>query len=111
MPLISAEEFLGGKIKAAEGGWEIPYGRVCKNPAALVKVLQEGNVKLVRSGHIHHVERIETHGQSFICGGAVAGDWWKGSLPGCPEGFGVIDCHADGTFHYQYQDFGGQAGG
>jgi 3',5'-cyclic-AMP phosphodiesterase len=111
VPPISAEELLGGKIKAGKDGWDVPYTRVCKNPADLVGVLAAGNVRFVLSGHIHHVERIETHGQTFICGGAVAGDWWKGPLRGCPAGFGIIDCKPDGTFAYQYQDFGWKAGG
>ncbi|MEX2317464.1 MAG: metallophosphoesterase [Pirellulales bacterium] len=106
IPPISAEEFLGGKIQAGDNGWTVGYSRVTSNPADLVAALEGSNVKCVLSGHIHHVEHIETHGQTFICGGAVSGNWWQGPLRGCPEGFGVVDCLSDGTFRYKYQDFG-----
>jgi predicted MPP superfamily phosphohydrolase len=109
VPPISAEEFLGGKIQAGENAWTVGYSRVTANPAALVDALAGSSVKCVLSGHIHHVERIETHGQTFICGGAVAGNWWQGPLRGCPEGFGVVDCLPDGSFRYHYQDFGWKA--
>jgi hypothetical protein len=106
IPPISAEEFLGGKIQAGENGWTVGYSRVTANPAELVTALEGSSVKFVLSGHIHHVEHIETHGQTFLCGGAVSGDWWQGPLRGCPEGFGVVDCMRDGTYRYKYQDFG-----
>jgi 3',5'-cyclic AMP phosphodiesterase CpdA len=106
VPPISAEEFLGGKITAGPDAWTVPYGRVCRNTAELLPLLDQGHVKCILSGHIHHVERIETHGHTFICGGAVAGDWWQGALRGCPAGFGIFDCNADGTFSYRYHDFG-----
>jgi 3',5'-cyclic AMP phosphodiesterase CpdA len=109
VPPISAEEFLGGKIQAGENGWTVGYSRVTANPAELVAALDGSSVKCVLSGHIHHVEHIETHGQTFICGGAVSGNWWQGPLRGCPEGFGIVDCSPDGTFHYKYQDFGWKA--
>lgn len=109
IPPISAEEFLGGKIRAGEDGWSVGYSRVAANPADLVEVLGAGNVKCVLSGHIHHVEHIETHGQTFICGGAVSGNWWQGPLRGCPEGFGIVDCQPGGEYQYRYQDFGWKA--
>ncbi|MEX2317262.1 MAG: metallophosphoesterase [Pirellulales bacterium] len=109
IPPISAEEFLGGKIQAGENGWTVGYSRVTANPAELVAAIEGSSVKCVLSGHIHHVEHIETHGQTFICGGAVSGNWWQGPLRGCPEGFGIVDCLRDGTFRYKYQDFGWKA--
>jgi 3',5'-cyclic AMP phosphodiesterase CpdA len=109
VPPISVLEFLGGRAQAGEAAWTLPYTRVSKNPMALLNVLKEGNVKLVLSGHIHHVERIDTHGCTFICGGAVAGNWWQGPLRGCPEGFGILDCRPDGSFEYRYESFGWKA--
>jgi len=109
IPPISAEEYLGGKIRAGDTGWTVGYSRVTANPADLVAAMEGSSVKCVLSGHIHHVEHIETHGQTFICGGAVSGNWWQGSLRGCPEGFGIVDCLPDGTFRYKYQDFGWKA--
>jgi predicted MPP superfamily phosphohydrolase len=109
IPPISAEEFLGGKIQAGENAWTVGYSRVTANPAELVAALAGGSVKCVLSGHIHHVEHIETHGQTFICGGAVSGNWWQGPLRGCPEGFGIVDCLPGGKFQYKYQDFGWKA--
>ena len=47
------------------------------------------NVLGVLQGHTHVNERVEWHGVPYITGGAVCGDWWKGSHVGTPEGFTV----------------------
>lgn len=64
------------------------------------------NVKLVLTGHGHIFERIELGRITYIQGGAVCGMWWKGPVYGNPEGFGVVECSADGSFDFQYKSFG-----
>lgn len=69
------------------------------------KLLEAHNVKLVLSGHGHVLEKIEIGRTRYIQGGAVCGMWWKGPVYGNPEGFGVIECRANGEFTYAYQSF------
>jgi 3',5'-cyclic AMP phosphodiesterase CpdA len=70
------------------------------------KLLEAHNVKLVLSGHGHVLETIELGRTRYIQGGAVSGMWWKGPVYGNPEGFGIVECHPDGTFSYRYESFG-----
>ena len=66
------------------------------NASDLHNVLSEtkANVKLVLAGHLHHLEEIRIDGISYINGGAICGNWWKGAQKGCPEGFMVLDLTA-----------------
>lgn len=67
------------------------------------------NIKLVLSGHGHVVERIEIGKVTYLQGGAVCGMWWKGPVFGKPEGFGTVTCRHDGTWEWQYRDYGWKA--
>ena len=83
-------------------------GGVVGNAHLVRKVLSDYNVKLVLCGHGHVSERIELshHNRTtYIQGGAVSGMWWKGPVHGNPEGFGLVSCHADGNFTYEYQSY------
>ncbi len=60
------------------------------------------NVKLCLSGHIHLRDVVQYNGVTYICNGAVSGNWWKGSYKQTQPGFGVIDLFEDGTFSHQY---------
>ena len=83
-------------------------GGVIGNAHKVRKLLSDYSVKLVLSGHGHVSERIELshHNRTtFIQGGAVSGMWWKGPVHGNPEGFGLVSCHADGSFSYEYTSY------
>lgn len=67
------------------------------------------NVKLCLSGHMHTQDRCEYRGVWYICGGAVSGAWWGGSEYGFPPCYGQIDFFADGTFRYDFVDYGWKA--
>jgi 3',5'-cyclic AMP phosphodiesterase CpdA len=67
------------------------------------------SVKLCLSGHIHHLDRVEFKGVTYIGDGAVSGAWWKGPNDYCPEGYGVVDLHADGTWSHKYETYGWKA--
>jgi 3',5'-cyclic AMP phosphodiesterase CpdA len=64
------------------------------------------NVKVCLSGHIHLLDRSEYNGVTYICDGAVCGDKWNGPRLQTPEGYGLIDLYADGTFTHQYVAYG-----
>jgi len=67
---------------------------------------QHPNVKLCLSGHMHTCDRCEYRGVWYICGGAASGSWWNGSEYGFPPLYGKVDLFADGTFNYEFIDYG-----
>lgn len=68
-------------------------------------------VKLCLSGHMHTCDRCEYRGVWYICGGAVSGAWWEGSQFGFPPCYGLIDFYANGSFTYEFIDYGWAARG
>ena len=67
------------------------------------------NVKLCLSGHLHQLDKAEYNGVTYICDGAVCGDKWNGPRRHTPEGYGLIDLYADGSFSHQYVQYGWKA--
>ena len=39
---------------------------------------------------------------TFICDGAVSGNWWNGPYQECPQGYGLFDVWPDGSFRHRY---------
>ena len=65
------------------------------------------NVKAAVSGHIHLVDRVEYGGVSYLCDGAVSGDWWKGTRLGdCEPGYAMLDLYDDGSVEREYVSYG-----
>lgn len=64
------------------------------------------NVKLCLSGHLHLTERIDYAGVTYLCSGAVSGNWWKGNHRHVEEGYNVIDLFSDGTVREEYVGYG-----
>jgi Icc protein len=100
-----------GTVQAVGTQLETPASLVVSNAGDLHRVLVEttANVKLVLAGHLHHLEQIEVDGVQYLTGGAVCGNWWKGTQNGCPEGFTVLDLHQDGTVRAEYRGYGWKA--
>lgn len=67
------------------------------------------NVKLCLSGHMHTCDRCEYRGVWYICGGAASGAWWNGAEYGFPPNYGKINLYADGSFDYEFVDYGWKA--
>ena len=67
------------------------------------------NVKLCLSGHLHQYDRAEYNGVTYICDGAVCGNKWRGPRRHTPEGYGLIDLYADGSFVHHYVQYGWKA--
>jgi 3',5'-cyclic AMP phosphodiesterase CpdA len=68
------------------------------------------NVKLCLSGHTHLVDRVDYNGVSYLCNGAVSGNWWNGRHKDCDEGYALVDLFDDGSFDHQYVKYGWKAG-
>jgi 3',5'-cyclic AMP phosphodiesterase CpdA len=106
IPILTVTSYTDLKPSAA-GDWVVPgswmhqdFGRL----AALFR--QHRNVKLCLSGHMHLVDRVEFQGVTYLCNGAVSGNWWEGDYHGCPAGFAVLDLFDDGTCRREYVDYG-----
>ncbi|MCE9567104.1 MAG: metallophosphoesterase [Planctomycetes bacterium] len=70
---------------------------------------KNSRVKLCLSGHMHTCDRVEYRGVWYICGGAASGAWWNGSEYGFPPCYGRIDLFGDGSFSYDFVDYGWKA--
>ena len=110
IPILSVCVFFdGGPERIGATNWNVPDRWMHHDAHALTDILDEHNVKLAVSGHIHLVDRCDYRNVTFICDGAVSGNWWKGPLQQFPEGYGVIDLYPDGRFEHQYVTFGWKA--
>jgi 3',5'-cyclic AMP phosphodiesterase CpdA len=110
LPVLSVCVFVDGKrLKPNSTHWDVPDSFMHRDMPAIVSLIERHNVKLLLSGHIHIVDRCQYRGKTYICDGAVSGNWWKGSYNGCPEGYGIIDVWPDGSFEHQYVTFGWRA--
>jgi len=68
------------------------------------------NVKLCLSGHLHLCDRVDYNGVTYLCNGAVSGNWWKGRHKDCDEGYAIVDLYNDGSFEHEYVKYGWKAG-
>jgi 3',5'-cyclic-AMP phosphodiesterase len=62
----------------------------------------------VLQGHLHVNELLRWKGTTFITGGAICGQWWRGPRLGTPEGFGVLTLHPD-RVEWEYLTYGWDA--
>jgi 3',5'-cyclic AMP phosphodiesterase CpdA len=76
------------------------------NVKPLLRKLAANNVKLCISGHTHMLDRVDYLGVSFVCDGAVSGNWWGGPYQDFQEGYGLFDLYPNGTFEHRYVDYG-----
>ncbi len=102
IPILSACTFLDGE-NVKEGNWVVPGAWMHLDAGKITDLFaQFPNVKLCLSGHIHLHDVVQYNGVTYICNGAVSGNWWKGSYKQTPPGFGLVDLFADGSFSYEY---------
>jgi Icc protein len=109
IPILAVCVFFDGDDRLGEKDWNIPDAWMHRDARELLNLFEAHNVRLLVSGHIHLVDRAEYRGMTFICDGAVCGNWWKGPCQQFPEGYGVIDLHLDGHFDHQYLSYGWKA--
>ncbi|MGE3242625.1 MAG: metallophosphoesterase [Pirellulales bacterium] len=70
---------------------------------------QHSNVKLCLSGHLHLCDRVDYNGVTYLCNGAVCGNWWGGRHKDCDEGYAVLNLYDDGSFDHEYVKYGWKA--
>ncbi|WP_050769490.1 metallophosphoesterase family protein [Blastopirellula marina] len=104
IPIYTVSTFDNGREE--DLAYRVGFSAMCREAAKLGNLFSKHNVKLALSGHHHILERIEFQGVTYICGGAVSGGWWRGPHRGVQEGFGLVDLNPNGTFDYEYVDYG-----
>lgn len=106
IPILSAAVFFDS-IEYTEGHFQVPGAWVHSDMKEITKVLEEsGKVKLCISGHLHLYDKVEYNNITYICNGAVSGNWWQGKMYHQTEaGFGLIDLHPDGSFSNSYHTY------
>lgn len=87
----------------------VPPNLVCTNGDAVIKNFPGHNIRAILSGHLHFHEQLVRQGVPVINSGAVCGNYWKGPVHGCPEGFGVVDLGAKGSVAFDYRGYGWKA--
>jgi len=80
-------------------------GSAVINSKAVLDRFANHNLKLVLQGHLHIVEQLVYKDVHFITGGAVSGEWWRGTRMGFEEGFVVVAIEGD-DFDWSYEDYG-----
>ncbi|HYO24264.1 MAG TPA: metallophosphoesterase [Lacipirellulaceae bacterium] len=112
IPILTVTALVASADNAASGDHRIPGGFMLRDGASLHYLLREHpNVKLCLSGHMHLVDRCEIDGMTYICGGAVCANWWKGRRQKVDEGYGLLDLYDTGLFSYAYTTYGWEAAG
>jgi 3',5'-cyclic AMP phosphodiesterase CpdA len=106
IPILAACVFFDGENIFDKTAWKVPDSWMHGDARQLLDLFAQHSVKLVISGHIHLVDRVEYRNMTFICDGAVSGNWWKGPCQQFPEGYGIFDLHPDGSFQHQYFPYG-----
>lgn len=104
---VAVLEF-GGKEERTEN--KVPAGLMHVDAGRLhAMFVKHGNVRACLSGHLHLVDRCEYDGVSYLCNGAVSGNWWKGRHRRCDEGYAIVDLYDDGRVEREYVVYGWKA--
>ena len=85
-----------------------PANRVMVDNVTILDLFAQHNLLLVLQGHLHVAEVIRWRNATFITGGAICGNWWRGQRMGTEEGFYVIDLNGN-QVDWQYVDYGWNA--
>ncbi|MBX7246020.1 MAG: metallophosphoesterase [Candidatus Sumerlaeaceae bacterium] len=111
IPIISASAYFDEENEKT-GVWMVPDKWMHIDARRIKNLLGKyKNIKVCISGHIHLVDRVDYNGISYLCNGAVCGNWWKGPYQEYPPGYAVINLYADGSFDHEYKAYGWQGTG
>ena len=109
VPFVRVSAFRNQRVAKGETSLKVHQVSMCRNPGAILNLFDKHHVNLALTGHTHQNERIDYRGTTHIIEAAVCGAWWKGAHLGNPEGFGLFDMKADGTFTHSYRTYGWKA--
>lgn len=103
IPIFSPTGFFSEK-NVKDDNWTIPAALVLSNtPELLTLFYQYPNIKTALSGHMHLLDRVDYNGVTYLCNGAVCGNWWKSdTYQQTKAGYALIDLYDDGTIERTY---------
>lgn len=109
IPIFTITSYLFSQSEKS-GNWEVP-GAWMHTDARLIKNVfyKAGNVRLCLSGHMHMVDRVDYLGTTYLCNGAVCGNWWGGRHQETQEGYALVNIYSDGSFDREYVTYGWRA--
>lgn len=111
IPIFSAAALFDSKAEGdAINGFRVPPHLMHVDARRLNRLfLQHPNVRMCISGHLHLLERVDYDGVTYLCNGAVSGNWWKGKREQCDAGYALVDLYDDGSFERSYVEYGWKA--
>jgi 3',5'-cyclic-AMP phosphodiesterase len=102
IPILSAAAFFDGENEKS-GNWQIPGSWVHIDARRIIDLFyKHGNVKACLSGHLHLLDKVEYNGITFLCNGAVSGNWWNGAYQQTHPGYALVNLYDDGSFDNEY---------
>lgn len=109
IPIVSAASFFDGDNEQS-GNWQIPGAWVHIDARRIVELFHKhANVKACVSGHLHLLDKVVYNNVTYLCNGAVSGNWWKGDYHQTPAGYAVINLFEDGSVEREYVAYGWEA--
>lgn len=109
IPIVSVTAYFFSQ-KYKDGNHQVPGAWLHEDTYRLTALFtHHPNVKACLSGHMHMVDRCEYNGVTYLCDGAVCGNWWKGRHKECDEGYATVDLFDDGTVQREYHTYGWKA--
>ncbi|GAA4432266.1 metallophosphoesterase family protein [Bremerella cremea] len=103
-PLMSVTHFYEASTdKGIGNGYAIPSGWSPQRLNDLRLLFRKHpRVQLCLSGHMHTVDRVDVDDTTYICGGAVSGNWWtEGGYLGYPNSWIELKLFPDGSWSHQ----------
>jgi 3',5'-cyclic AMP phosphodiesterase CpdA len=98
VPLVTTTYIVNGKRVSPD---------LTINGAEVLKLLKQHSFRLFLQGHKHVYEEVFSAGMQVINGGAISAAWWGGAFrEGTEEGFVLINAYKDGTYDWEYIDYG-----
>ncbi|WP_128543094.1 metallophosphoesterase family protein [Larkinella soli] len=103
IPILSASVFYDDEVQK-NGKWEIPGGWLHTDASDLIRLFHKNrNVKVCLSGHMHLLDRVDYNGVTYLCDGAVSGNWWDSDVyHETRAGYALIDLFSDGSVERTY---------
>jgi 3',5'-cyclic AMP phosphodiesterase CpdA len=104
VPLVTAYENYADKLPVPPRAYQLSVA----NTREIYPLFEGRNVLGVLQGHTHVNERVEWQGVPYITGGAVSGNWWRGTHLGAAEGYTVVSVRG-GKLTTRYETYGFKA--
>lgn len=107
IPIVSTTAMLDDKSLIRTDDHRIGRNVMHADATRLVELFRSrGNVRACLSGHMHLLDRVEMHGITYLCNGAVSGGWWSGPNQDVHAGYALVDLFSDGSVERSYITYG-----